>query len=29
MTKKCQKFGLKIGNFGGLYLKKIIWKNFG
>jgi len=28
MTKKGRKFGLKMGNLLGLYLKKIIGKNF-
>jgi len=28
MTKKGQKFGLKMEKFGGLYPKKIIGKNF-
>jgi len=29
MTKRGQKFGLKMKFFGGLYLKKIIRKEFG
>jgi len=29
MTKKGPKFSMKVGNFLGLYLKKIIGKNSG